>query len=165
MSIHKSWKRIEILNLIDKLGMDIKQYSYLNKDECFKKFSEYIKSEKLTLLDYLYKSKQVTKLPLNVRGNFTKKAKKICIYCDTLDLEMSNYNNILQVKEDIELIKNYQYIPCIRKAIQLWNTIDEGFVPYIQQEIEYEISIADEKKIKRKLNQLTVKHGKFIVTF
>ena len=59
--IHKSWKRIEILNIIDKIGLDIKQYSYLHKDECLKKFTEYIKSENLNEFEYLFKPKPIKK--------------------------------------------------------------------------------------------------------
>ena len=55
--IHKSWKRIEILNIIDRLGLDVKQYSYLNKEQGFKKFTYYIKSEKVEHLYYLFKTK------------------------------------------------------------------------------------------------------------
>ena len=163
--IHKSWKRIEILNIIDTIGLDIKQYSYLQKNECIKKFSEYIKLNNLTEFHYLFKTKPIKHMPMNIRTMLTKKSKKVSLYCDTLDLELSKYENILQVKEDVELIKNYQYIPCIRKAIELWNTIDEEFVPYIQKEIEYEMSLEQEKKLKNKLNQLTIKRGEFIMDF
>ena len=163
--IHKSWKRIEILNIIDTIGLDIKQYSYLQKNECIKKFSEYIKLNNLTEFHYLFKAKPIKHMPMNIRTMLTKKSKKVSLYCDTLDLELSKYENILQVKEDVELIKNYQYIPCIRKAIELWNTIDEEFVPYIQKEIEYEMSLEQEKKLKNKLNQLTIKRGEFIMDF
>jgi predicted patatin/cPLA2 family phospholipase len=163
--IHRSWKRIEILHIIDNLGIDVKQYSYLHKSECLKKFTEYIKSENLTEFEYLFKTKPIKHIPMNIRTMLTKKSKKIVLYCDTLDLELSKYENILQVKEDIDLIKNHQYIPCIRKAIELWNTIDEEFVPYIQQQIEYEISLEEEKKLKNKLNQLTIKRGEFLIDF
>ena len=165
MTIHRSWKRIEILHIIDKLGLDVKTYSYLHKNECLKKFTEYIKLNNLTEFEYLFKAKPIKHIPMNIRTMLTKKSKKISIYCDTLDLELSKYENILQIKKDIDLIKNYQYIPCIRKAIELWNTIDEEFVPYIQKEIEYEVSLEEERKLINKLNQLSVKRGEFIMDF
>ena len=165
MNVHKSWKRIEILNCIDKLGLDIKEYSYLTKDLCREKFTDHIKLNNLTEYHYLFKVKPMKKMTLIMRSCLTKKAKKVSLYVGTLDLDMSGYQNILEVKDDIILIKNHQYIPCIRKAIELWNTIDEDFVPYIEKEIEYEMSLEQERKLQNKLNQLSVKRGQFIMDF
>ena len=133
--IHKSWKRIEVLNIIDKLGLDVKQYSYLNKDDCFSKFTLHIESENIKKLEYLFKTKPVIHIPIHKRSILTKKAKKILNYCKTLDLNESEYISIIKVKEDIDLIKEYQWIPCIRKAIQSWNEINDDLIPYIQEKL------------------------------
>ena len=161
--IHKSWKRIEVLNIIDKLGIDVKQYSYLNKDDCFNKFTLYIESENIKKLEYLFKTKPVIHIPIHKRSILTKKAKKILNYCKTLDLNESEYISIIKVKEDIDLIKEYQWIPCIRKAIQSWNEINDDLIPYIQEKLEYELTLDEEKVLKRKLKGLTVKKGIFIL--
>ena len=161
--IHKSWKRIEVLNIIDKLGLDVKQYSYLNKDDCFSKFTLHIESENIKKLEYLFKTKPVIHIPIHKRSILTKKAKKILNYCKTLDLNESEYISIIKVKEDIDLIKEYQWIPCIRKAIQSWNEINDDLIPYIQEKLEYELTLDEEKVLKRKLKGLTVKKGIFIL--
>ena len=161
--IHKSWKRIEILNIIDKLGIDVKTYSYLNKDDCFIKFSLYIKSNNIKELEYLFRTKPVIHMPIHKRSILTKKARKVLNYCKTLDLNESEYVSIIKVKEDIDLIKEYQWIPCIRKAIQSWNEINEEFIPNIQEKLEYELTLDEEKALKRKLKGLTVKKGIFIL--
>ena len=161
--IHKSWKRIEVLNIIDKLGLDVKQYSYLNKDDCFSKFTLHIESENIKKLEYLFKTKPVIHIPIHKRSILTKKAKKILNYCKTLDLNESEYISIIKVKEDIDLIKEYQWIPCIRKAIQSWNEINDDLIPYIQEKLEYELTLDEENVLKRKLKGLTVKKGIFIL--
>jgi hypothetical protein len=163
--IHKSWKRIEVLNIIDKLGIDVKQYSYLKKSDCFLKFSSYIKTNKLHYLDYLFKTKPVIHLPMHKRSILTKKAKKVLNYCNTLDLEISLYSSILQVKDDIDMIKEYQFIPCARKAIQSWNEISDEYIPYIQELAEYDITNEEHITLKKKLCSLCIKRGKFIIIF
>ena len=165
MCINKSWKRIEVLNIIDKIGLDVKQYSYLKKPNLLKIFGEYIIENNIIELKYLLNTKPVIHLPVSQRTLLTKKAKKIQNYCNTLDLELCEYNTILQVSEDINIIKPYTHIPCIRKAIELWNyTLDEN-IPGVQINMENELSIEEEKLIKQRINSLTVKQGKYLITF
>ena len=102
MTIHKSWKRIEILHIIDKYGLEVKQYSYLNKTQLFLKFTEYIRNNNLKKLEYLFKTKPIINLPMCQRSILTKKARKVEQYCNTLDLELSLYGSIISVKQDIE---------------------------------------------------------------
>tara|TARA_R110000744_G_scaffold374961_1_gene488062 strand:- start:191 stop:691 length:501 start_codon:yes stop_codon:yes gene_type:complete len=163
--IHKSWKRIEILNIIDKLGLDVKKYSYLNKVNLFTKFTDHIRSEKILDLEYLFKTKPIINLPMCQRSILTKKARKVEQYCNTLDLEIALYTSIIQVKEDVKFIQSYQFIPCVRKAIQSWNEISEEYIPYIQTLAEYDITSEEEILLKRKMKALTVKRGNFIIKF
>ena len=165
--IHKSWKRIEILNIIDTLGLDIKQYSYLHKKECNIKFTEYIKLNNLTNYFYLFKTKPPSSMSQHERSKLTKKATKIKTYCETLDLEFSKYNNINEIKADINMIKNSQQISCIRKAIEMWNTMHdfELPVPYLNEQLEHEVSLEQEKTLVNKINHLSVKRGEFLIDF
>jgi len=127
------------------------------------KFTLHIESENIKKLEYLFKTKPVIHIPIHKRSILTKKAKKILNYCKTLDLNESEYISIIKVKEDIDLIKEYQWIPCIRKAIQSWNEINDDLIPYIQEKLEYELTLDEEKVLKRKLKGLTVKKGIFIL--
>ena len=163
--IHKSWKRIEILNIIDKLGLYIKEYSYLNKHECFTKFGQYIIDNDIKELEYLFSTKPVIHIPMAKRSILTRKAKKICVYCENLDLEICGYTSIIQVKDDVNIIKEYQFVPCIRKAVDYWNAISDEKIPYDQEQLEYELSIQDEKLIRKKLCGLTIKKGTFNMDF
>ena len=165
MVVHKSWKRIEILHIIDKYGLEIKTYSYLNKTELFLKFTQYIRTHKLKDLEYLFKTKPIINLPMCQRSILTKKAKKLFRYCNTLDTELAGYCSIIQVEEDVKLIKGYQFIPCVRKAIQSWNEISEQQIPYIQKLAEYDLSTEEELSIKQKIKCLQIKKGKFYIDF
>ena len=52
--IHKSWKRIEILKYVMENGIDCRGYCYLTKNDLVFKITNYIHSNEITNLYFLF---------------------------------------------------------------------------------------------------------------
>ena len=159
--IHQSWKRLEILNIIYKLSIDIKAYCYLNKYDLNEKLTAFILTNNYKILFFLFSAKPTRKIKYYDKTILTQKARKICNYCRSLSLEYSGYFHM----DDIEDIKEYTDICSVNKAIKQWNKVSGSKYKTDAYYSEYELTIEDEKKIRQRMLGLNVRHGKFIVKF
>ena len=93
--------------------------------------------------------------------------KKIIWYCKNhYMLESVDYNNVKEIYDDMDYIKQFGQIPSVRRCCKLMNEnieCDRKFTPLVPVEIQQKL---DEKK-EQKLIPLraVIRHGKFIVRF
>ena len=163
--IHQSWKRLEILNIIYKLSIDIKAYCYLNKYDLNEKLTAFILTNNYKILFFLFSAKPQRKIKYYDKTILTQKARKVCNYCRSLNLEYSGYFHMDEIQIDIEDIKDYTDICSVNKAIKQWNKVSNSTYKTDAYYSEYELTIEDEKKIRQRMLGLNVKHGKFIIKF
>tara|TARA_R110000851_G_scaffold213530_2_gene366110 strand:- start:357 stop:887 length:531 start_codon:yes stop_codon:yes gene_type:complete len=163
--IHQTWKRLEVLNIIYKLSIDIKAYCYLNKYDLNEKLTSFILTNNYKLLFFLFSAKPTRKIKYYDKTILTQKARKVCNYCRSLSLEYSGYFHMDEVHMDIEDIKGFTDICSVNKAIKQWNKITGNNLKTDAYYSEYEMTIEEQKKIRQQMLGLNIKRGKFVITF
>jgi len=163
--IHGTWKRLEILNIIYKLSIDIKAYCYLNKYDLNEKLTSFILTNDYQILYFLFSAKPQRKIKYYDKTILTQKSRKISNYCRSLNLEHSGYLNMDEIQIDIEDIKDFTDICSVNRAMKLWNKVSGSDYKTDAYYSEYELTLEEEKKMRQRMLGLTVKRGKFLVEF
>lgn len=180
--IHKSWSKADLQHMINTLDLKIVFGHGDSKKDLQNKLIQYIKDNKSIdiVLEPCYNIKDRDGLIYKLTNSNPKKTlnvkekadvmaicKKIIWYCKNhYMLESVDYNNVKEIYDDMDYIKQFGQIPSVRRCCKLMNEnieCDRKFTPLVPVEIQQKL---DEKKEQKLLPlRAVVRRGKFIVRF
>jgi len=154
--IHKSYSKLELINLMKNCGIKCDINNENNKKEVvdyininYKKFKISNKDNRYNIKNipsfknYLSKENPLKKLNTKDKNNIILNAKRIINYCNNnYNLDESTFDSIEDLNNIINEIKYYSYISSVRRALKLFNnnTKLNKKVDYdLPQEIEYDL--------------------------
>lgn len=161
MLIHKSHSKTDIIDLINNLGLKIVFSHQDNKKDLQSKLLNLL-SQNIIIKDNFYKIENKDgliqfltnvnpkkTLTIKEKNNVMMLCKHIIQYCkNNYDLEYTKYNEIKELQDDMDFIKQFGDIPSVRRCCRLMNNdpkfIGYKFVPFISPQAQKEL---DEKKV------------------
>ena len=173
--IHKSHSKNDLIDLINYLGLPIVFSHQDNKkdiqnkllkllEEKFEIKQNFYKIEnKDGLIQYLTNTNPKKTLTIKEKNNVMMLCKHIIQYCrNNFDLEYTKYQNIKELQDDMDFIKQFGDIPSVRRCCRLMNDDPKfcgyKFVPFISPQAQKELD--DKKVIKSKsLNILKIRYS------
>lgn len=180
--IHKSFSKQDLIHLINSLNIPVIFNHSINKREIQEKLVNYyhekeedIKKENVygivTKQDlFIYLSKLNPKKTLNIKekNNIMTICKEIIRYCNNkYDLNYTSYNNLQDIVDDMNYIKQYGDIPSVRRCCKLMNgccKVNDTFKPLISPQVK---QMLQEKSISKTqiIICLTIKKGPIVLSF
>jgi len=170
--IHKSYSKLELINLMKNCGIKCDVNNENNKKEVvdyinnnYKKFKITNKDNKYNIKNipsfknYLSKENPLKKLNTKDKNNIILNSKRIINFCtNNYNLDDSTFDNIKEVYNIINEIKYYSYISSVRRALKLFNNN-----PNLQKKIEYDLPQEIEYDLKpEKEFFIKIRNGIFI---
>ena len=180
--IDKTFSKQDLIHLINSLNVPIIFNHSINKKEIQDKLIEYyhVKDEDIkndnvygikTKQDlFIYLSKPNPKKIINIKekNNIMIICKSIIKFCNNkYDLDYCSYNNLNDIVDDMNYIKQYGDIPSVRRCCKLMNEcckVKDTFKPLISPQVK---QMLQEKSISKKqiIKCLTIKREPIILTF
>ena len=169
--IHKSHSKNDLIDLINYLGLPIVFSHQDNKKniqdkikDCLRKDFEikdnYFKIEtKDQLIVYLEKQNPKKLLTTKEKNDVMNIAKFIINYCKAgYDINCSKYNDIKEIIDDMDYIKQFGDIPSVRRCCKLLKNDMKltgiTFKPYISPQVQKTL---DDKKITKSIQYTNIK--------
>ena len=135
MKIHKSFSKLELIDIFKMLNNDFIIDRELNKKEVIEFIEKKIRSFKIINTNNKYnittikelkkflKNENANKLlSVKDKSNVILQAKRIINYCENnYDIDLSTFSNFEEIEKATNEIKNYHYISSVRKAINKIN--------------------------------------------
>jgi len=169
MLIHKSHSKTDIIDLINNLGLKVVFSHQDNKKDLQSKLLNLL-SQNIIIKDNFYKIENKDglihfltnvnpkkTLTIKEKNNVMMVCKHIIQYCkNNYDLEYTKYNEIKELQDDMDFIKQFGDIPSVRRCCRLMNNdpkfIGYKFIPFISPQAQKEL---DEKRVV-KTKHLTI---------
>lgn len=182
MIIHKTFSKKDICEICEILSIDIEDIRDLNKAQLVNQLDKWITThpqiiftpnilhldDTLQLLTHLQHINQSKINSANTRSEVMRRAKKIIAYGKNgYILTGYGYEELSEVKEDIEFILPYGDSPSVRKAIEWVNNdpkLTEKYFPQISESVLQKIRAKKELKIQSQ-GKIQLKFGHFVVKF
>eukprot|EP01043_Picozoa_sp_COSAG02_P075779 COSAG02_NODE_15786_length_1141_cov_1.238004_1_plen_187_part_00 len=156
MIIHKSYSKLELINLMKNCGIKCECDINYNKKEVVEYIKDNYKKFKITNKDnrynikniptfknYLVNENPLKKLNTKDKNNIILNAKRIINYCtNNYNLDESTFDSIEDLNNIINEIKYYSYISSVRRALKLFNNnpkLNKKVDYDLPQEIEYDL--------------------------
>ncbi|MHA2181380.1 MAG: hypothetical protein ACXAAH_08155 [Promethearchaeota archaeon] len=169
--IHKSHSKNDLIDLINYLGLpivfshqdnkkNIQDKIKLSMKEDFKIKDNYFKIEtKDQLIVYLEKQNPKKLLTTKEKNDVMNIAKFIINYCKAgYDINCSKYNDIKEIIDDMDYIKQFGDIPSVRRCCKLLKNDMKltgiTFKPYISPQVQKNL---DDKKITKSVQYTNIK--------
>lgn len=169
--IHKSHSKNDLIDLINHLGLKIVFSHSDNKKDIQDKIKEYLRGDieiknnyfniddKDQLRVYLEKQNPKKLLTTKEKNEVMNIAKFIINYCKAgYDLNCSKYNDIKEIIDDMDYIKQFGDIPSVRRCCKLLKDdvklIGITFKPYISPQVQKTL---DDKKIYKSVQYTNIK--------
>jgi len=169
--IHKSHSKNDLIDLINHLGLKIVFSHQDNKKDIQNKITEYLKGDieikknyfniddKDQLRVYLEKQNPKKLLTTKEKNEVMNIAKFIINYCKAgYDLNCSKYNDIKEIIDDMDYIKQFGDIPSVRRCCRLLKDdvklIGITFKPYISPQVQKTL---DDKKVYKSVQYTNIK--------
>lgn len=181
MIIDKSHSKGDLIDIINDLNIPIVHSHQDNKKDLQIKFQDALKTDfkikknfygietKDQLISYLSNMNPKKTLTIKEKQSVMLICKKIIHYCkNNYDLNLSSYNSLKDIEDDMDYIKQFGDIPSCRRCCKLINKDykfnNKNFKPLISPQTQ---KILDEKKINKTVYcyNLTVNHGTVEVSF
>jgi len=135
MKIHKSFSKLELVEIFKNLDPNFIIDKTLNKKDVIEFITKNIKKMNIVNKDNNYKITSIKelkiflknenadkKLSVKDKNNVVLDAKRIINYCNNdYKIEKSTFNNFEELEKVAIYIKEYSYISSVRKAINLLN--------------------------------------------
>jgi len=169
--IHKSHSKNDLIDLINHLGLKIVFSHQDNKKDIQNKIREYLSKEveikknyfniddKDQLKVFLDKQNPKKLLTTKEKNDVMNIAKFIINYCKAgYDIDCSKYNNIKEIIDDMDYIKQFGDIPSVRRCCKL--LLDDvklngtTFKPYISPQVQKTL---DDKKTFKSVHYCNIK--------
>ena len=181
MIIDKSHSKKDLLEIVERFNFHIINPETLSKYDLCRNIIIVLKTiidikpdtellmitDKGQLIDYLQKPSPIKILTIKEKNNIMDKAKSIIKYCiEGFNIE----NSIYQLKSDVYYncveVSKYGDIPSCRRAVNLFNN-SRTFPPIkIEMSNRCKLELKKKDKLRKQSNNcLTIKRGKFIITF
>ena len=172
MQIHKSHSKTDLIDLIINLDLKVVFSHQDNKKDIQNKILELLKKplpkikpnfyhieNKDGLLLYLQNPNPKKSLSIKEKNSVMMLCKHIIQYCkNNYDLEYTKYNNIKELQDDMDFIKQFGDIPSVRRCCRLMNDDVKfngiKFVPLISPQVK---KVLDEKKTIKKVRYHSLK--------
>ena len=182
MDIHKTFSKKDIVEICDILTIDIEDIGDFNKAQLIKALGKWVTENpqqrflpnilhidnSLELQTHLKSINQCKINSAQTKSDVMRRAKKIIAYGKNGYIVTSyGYEDICQVKEDIEFILPYGDSPSVRKAIEWVNNdpkLTEKYFPIISEAVKQKIHIKRELKIQSQ-GKMSLRFGHFVVVF
>ncbi len=169
--IHKSHSKNDLIDLINYLGLpivfshqdnkkNIQDKIKLSMKEDFTIKDNYFKIEtKDQLIVYLEKQNPKKLLTTKEKNDVMNIAKFIINYCKAgYDINCSKYNDIKEIIDDMDYIKQFGDIPSVRRCCKLLKNDMKlqgiTFKPYISPQVQKNL---DDKKITKSVQYTNIK--------
>jgi hypothetical protein len=181
MIIDKSHSKGDLVDIINDLNLPIVHSHQDNKKDLQIKFQECMKQNfkikknfygienKEQLITYLSNNNPKKTLSIKEKQGVMMICKKIIHYCkNNYDLNLSSYDSIKDIEDDMDYIKQFGDIPSCRRCCKLINKDykfnNKNFKPLISPQTQ---KILDEKKINKTVYcyNLSIKREKIEVSF
>jgi len=161
MLIHKSHSKTDIIDLINNLGLKIVFSHQDNKKDLQSKLLNLL-SQNIIIKDNFYKIENKDgliqfltnvnpkkTLTIKEKNNVMMLCKHIIQYCkNNYELEYTKYDELKELQDDMDFIKQFGDIPSVRRCCRLMNNdpkfIGYKFVPFISPQAQKEL---DEKRV------------------
>jgi hypothetical protein len=175
MIIHKSHSKTDLIDLINHLNIKIVFSHQDNKKDIQDKLIETLKGSikieknfynienKDGLIQYLINKNSKKILTIKEKNNVMMLCKHIIQYCkNNYDLEFTKYDNVKELQDDLDFIKQFGDIPSVRRCCRLMNNDPKfkgtTFTPLISPQVKKEL---DDKKVVKKthLYNLKIRHA------
>ena len=162
MIIHKSFSKLELTEIIEDLSLSITFTRNDSKLILQEKLINYIKNNKIDIISNYYKIKNQEELILFLTNSNPKKTLSIKQKNDVMliarniinytkvnyQIENSTYNNLKDLIDDLDYIKQFGDIPSVRRACRLMNLdnnfMANRFIPLISEKEKLKL---DKKKL------------------
>ena len=182
MEIHKTFSKKDICEICEILSIDIEDIRDLNKQQLIGQLSKWITKhpeqiflpnilhldDMIQLVSHFKNINQSKISSANTRSEVMRKAKKLIAYGKNgYILTGYGYEELGEVKEDIEYILPYGDSPSVRKAIEWVNNdpkLTEKYFPQISESVLQKIKTKKELKIQSQ-GKIQLKFGHFVVKF
>tara|TARA_R110002050_G_scaffold275333_2_gene420048 strand:- start:378 stop:929 length:552 start_codon:yes stop_codon:yes gene_type:complete len=182
MNIHKTFSKKDIVEICDILTIEIEDICDMNKAQLIKAVEKWVTDnpQQLFLPNILHIDnslelqthfKSINQSKINsaqTKSDVMKCAKKLIAYGKNGYITTSyGYEDIVQVKEDIEFILPYGDSPSVRKAVEWVNNdpkLTEKYFPIISEAVKEKINIKRELKIQSQ-GKMSLRFGHFVVCF
>ena len=150
MQINKTFSKLELINMLDEL--EVKYNAKINKECNKKEICDYIvnnyrnfkiknKNNKYNIVNitqykkYIMSPNPIKNTSIKNKNLIMLNAKRIINYCmQDYSIENSTFNNIDEIEEIIDDIKEYTNIASVRRALKLYNNN-----PNLKNKIDYNI--------------------------
>lgn len=180
--IHKSFSKQDLIHIINSLNIPVIFNHSINKKEIQDKLVAYYheKEESIKLDNvyeiktkqnlFIYLSKTNPKKTLNIKekNNIMAICKSIIRFCNNkYDMSYTTYDNVTDIIDDMNYIKQYGDIPSVRRCCKLMNQcciIKQHFKPLISPQVK---QMLQEKAISKTqiIMSLTIKKGPIVLSF
>jgi len=187
MIIHKTHSKTDLIDIILDLDLQIKYSHQDNKKMIQDKFIQYLlNNPKIIIKDnffnienidglhnYLINPNPKKALTIKEKNNVMTICKTIINYCKKgYDIELTSYNSLQELQDDMDFIKQFGDVPSVRRCCKLMNKDlkfkDIVFKPLISPQVQKTL---DQKRVDGTsfLPILKVRHAtpdnKIIVSF
>jgi hypothetical protein len=175
MIIHKSHSKTDIIDLINHLGLKVVFSHQDNKKDLQNKILDllgehidikenfYKIENKDGLIQFLTNMNPKKTLTIKEKNNVMMICKHIIQYCkNNFDIEYTKYDDLKELQDDMDFIKQFGDIPSVRRCCKLMNNDPKfagyKFVPFISPQAQKEL---DEKKVvkQKSLNILKIRYS------
>jgi hypothetical protein len=175
MLIHKSHSKTDIIDLINNLGLKVVFSHQDNKKDIQSKLLKILEQKidiqenfykienRDGLIQYLSNVNPKKTLTIKEKNNVMMLCKHIIQYCkNNYDLGYTKYENIKELQDDMDFIKQFGDIPSVRRCCRLMNDDQKfggyKFIPFISPQAQKELD--DKKVVKSKsLNILKIRYS------
>ena len=107
-------------------------------------------------------------LSVKEKNKLMRFCKEVIVYCNNgYNVDMSIFNDFIEIELQIKDISKYGDIPSERRAIKLFNKdpkLSEKVQPIISNRIKQQLELKKKNKVK-KYYGIIVKHGCFEISF
>ena len=174
--INKTFSKGDCIDIIRTFNIDIPNFTSMNKSTLsVQLWNVLCNTQNIPVDNDIYDIKDIEELKiylktLSVRdkNKLMRFCKEIIIYCNNgYYLNSSIFNDIEELKLQIEDICKYGDIPSVRRAIKLFNNdpkVDKKYIPVLSNRVRKNLELKDKRKIK-KYYGISFNKGNYILTF
>lgn len=169
--IHKTFSKTDLIDIINHLGLPVifshqdtkkniqDKIKNIMKDDFQIKKNYFNIDTKDQLVVYLEKQNPRKSLTTKEKNDVMSISKFIINYCKAgFDLDCSKYNDIQEIVDDMDYIKQFGDIPSVRRCCKLLKDDVKlqgiTFKPYISPQVQ---KILDDKKINKSVTYSNIK--------
>ena len=180
--INKTFSKGDMIEVIRAFNIDIPNFASMDKSTLsMKLWAELCSIESIQpeteifnisnieeLKTYMINKNPNKILSVKEKNKLMRFCKEVIVYCNNgYNVDMSIFNDFIEIELQIKDISKYGDIPSVRRAIKLFNKdpkLSEKVQPIISNRIKQQLELKKKNKVK-KYYGIIVKHGCFEISF